>query len=409
MPFHLKLHQNLILFSILFINIMLIAYVWGNIGVILLLVSISFYIILIDKHYLRNICYFIIGYLFAVLCDQIFTFFMSFIDMNVYAIQNNPLGFFIYVIIFFFVSKGAAYILHHIPILNQDNLLPKEVWISITVNLVICAFIFIFNIVAGEYVGYTSKITTFNGILFGCYFIVTTIVIINSIRSYIKRMEYEKKQEAFATLQEYTTQIESMYSSIRAFKHDYVNIMTSMSGYLEEQDMKGLSDYFYKEVLPLSNQATMSDFKLNQLINLKLLEIKSIIASKLTYAHEIGIAIDIEIRDIVDAVAMDHLDLSRILGIFLDNAIEAALETKQPWIAFVMYQQDTSTSILISNNFIDHGVSPSDFNKLSVSTKGANRGIGLHNVSKIIERYPTTIWENEINDNIFTQKLEIYS
>lgn len=408
MPFKIKPHQNLTLFLILFINIMLIAYVWGNISVILLLISVCIYIFLIDEHHFRNICYFITSYLFAVLCDQVFAYCISFLDIAVYNVKENFLLYFFYFIVDCFVFKGAAYVLHHIPILNQENSLPKEIWITIAVNLLICTFIFIFNIVAGEYVGYTTRITTFNGILFGCYFIVTTIVIIISIRSYISRAESKRKQQEFDTLQEYTSQIEAMYSSIRAFKHDYVNIMTSISGYLEEQDIKGLSDYFYKEVLPLSNQVTMSDFKLNQLMNIKLPEIKSIISSKLTYAHEIGITVDIEIRDTVEQIPIDHIDLTRIVGIFLDNAIEAALETEHPWIAFVMYQQDSSTSILISNNFIDHGISSSDFNKLSVSTKGANRGIGLHNVSKLVEKYPATIWENEIKKDIFTQKLEIH-
>lgn len=410
LPFRLKKHESLILLMILSANVINLTYIsnLGNLGVVILLSTSGLYIALLDKHRIKNICFFLLSYLCGVLWDSIFTFCTTMIGLDFYFAQQNLLIRCIYIILLFFFSKGMAYIFHHIFVAEHGHSLPREVWISIFANLLICTIIFIFNIVAGERAGYDSKITTFNGILFGCYFFATTIVIINCIRSYTNRAEMERKQEAFDTLQQYTTQIENMYSTVRSFKHDYVNIMTSMSGYLEEHDLDGLSHYFYQEILPLSNQITMNDFRLNQLINIKLLEIKSIVSAKLTYAHEIGITVDIEIRDSVEKVAMDRLDLSRILGIFLDNAIEAALETEHPWIGFVMYQHDTSTSILISNSFIDHGISCSDFNKPSVSTKGSNRGIGLHNVSELIKNYPATIWENEVKDDIFIQKLEIH-
>lgn len=410
LPFHLKKHQNLFLFLILSANLITLTYICnlGNLGVIILLITTGVYIFLLDKNHIRNICFFLLSYICGVLWDSLFTFCTIMINLDFRLVQENLFVRLIYITLLFFFSKSAAYIFHHIFMPKQNNSLPQEMWISFLVNLLICTIIFIFNIVAGEYVGYNSKITTFNGILFGCYFLATTIVIINSIHSYTNRAELERKQEAFNTLQQYTNQIENMYSTIRSFKHDYVNIMTSMSGYLEEHDLDGLSAYFYQEVLPLSNQVTMNDFKLNQLMNIKFLEIKSIISAKLTYAHEIGITVEIEIPYSVDEIAMDRIDLSRIVGIFLDNAIEAVLETERPWIGFVMYQHDTSTSVLISNNFIDHGISYTDFNKPSISTKGNNRGIGLHNVTEIIKNYPATIWENEIKKDIFTQKLEIY-
>ena len=56
------------------------------------------------------------------------------------------------------------------------------------------------------------------------------------------------------------------------------------------------------------------------------------------YAHESGIDVTIDIPDKVDSFSMDTIDLARILGIFLDNAIEAALETQQPKIGLNIIQ-----------------------------------------------------------------------
>ena len=64
----------------------------------------------------------------------------------------------------------------------------------------------------------------------------------------MEKVDMDMRQDSYNRLQEYTNQIESMYSSLRSFKHDYSNIMLSMSGYIESNDMEGLSDYFNKEI-----------------------------------------------------------------------------------------------------------------------------------------------------------------
>ena len=72
------------------------------------------------------------------------------------------------------------------------------------------------------------------------------------------------------------------------------------------------------------------------------------------YAHESGIDVTIDIPDKVDSFLMDTVDLARILGIFLDNAIEATLETQQPQIGLNILQNTTGVSIIISNRFQDN-------------------------------------------------------
>lgn len=79
----------------------------------------------------------------------------------------------------------------------------------------------------------------FNCILFACYFIISTILIITIVKTHVEKIHLNMKQDSYNRLQEYTNQIESMYSSLRSFKHDYSNIMLSMSEYFEANDMEG--------------------------------------------------------------------------------------------------------------------------------------------------------------------------
>ena len=410
LPFKLKFRQKVILFAILLINMLLIGFVVGNIGVILLIISTCIYITLLNPNRLMNICVFIATYLFCVLWDNLFSLVW---DTFIYPIANLQSHFTYYVIYIISYIVLLACIcpvigrLLHLVIRKIHTGLSKQLLLLIATNLATCLFIFLFNIVIGEYVGYSRNIITFNCILFACYFIISTVLIINIIKAHMEKVDIEMRQDSYNRLQEYTNQIENMYSSLRSFKHDYSNIMLSMSGYIEANDMEGLRDYFDKEILPLSKNITKNTAHINQLINIKTTELKSIISSKLLYAIELNINVGIEVTDEVTSIPMDTLDLCRVIGIFLDNAIEATLETDQPTIRFALINLDTEYIFIISNTFLEKGIPYATLSKPNVSTKGVNRGIGLYNAHEIIAKYNHVFLDTEIKNKSFVQRLQI--
>lgn len=410
LPFKLKFRQKVILFVILLINMLLIGFVVGNIGVILLIISTCIYIALLNPNRLMNICVFIATYLFCVLWDNLFSLVW---DTFIYPIANLQSHFTYYVIYIISYIVLLACIcpvigrLLHLVIRKIHTGLSKQLLLLIATNLATCLFIFLFNIVIGEYVGYSRNIITFNCILFACYFIISTVLIVNIIKAHMAKVDIEMRQDSYNRLQEYTNQIENMYSSLRSFKHDYSNIMLSMSGYIEANDMEGLRDYFDKEILPLSKNITKNTAHINQLINIKTTELKSIISSKLLYAIELNINVGIEVTDEVTSIPMDTLDLCRVIGIFLDNAIEATLETDQPTIRFALINLDTEYIFIISNTFLEKGIPYATLSKPNVSTKGVNRGIGLYNAHEIIAKYNHVFLDTEIKNKSFVQRLQI--
>ena len=410
LPFKLKFRQKVILFVILLINMLLIGFVVGNIGVILLIISTCIFIALLNPNRLMNICVFIATYLFCVLWDNLSSLVW---DTFIYPIANLQSHFTYYVIYIISYIVLLACIcpvigrLLHLVIRKIHTGLSKQLLLLIATNLATCLFIFLFNIVIGEYVGYSRNIITFNCILFACYFIISTVLIVNIIKAHMEKVDIEMRQDSYNRLQEYTNQIENMYSSLRSFKHDYSNIMLSMSGYIEANDMEGLRDYFDKEILPLSKNITKNTAHINQLINIKTTELKSIISSKLLYAIELNINVGIEVTDEVTSIPMDTLDLCRVIGIFLDNAIEATLETDQPTIRFALINLDTEYIFIISNTFLEKGIPYATLSKPNVSTKGVNRGIGLYNAHEIIAKYNHVFLDTEIKNKSFVQRLQI--
>jgi len=137
------------------------------------------------------------------------------------------------------------------------------------------------------------------------------------------------------------------------------------------------------------------------------LELKSILYTKLLLAVNQDIEVNINIPDEIDSVRMDSVDLTRMLGIYLDNAIEACLETDHPIINFHLGKMNQDTVFIISNTFINKGLSVAQMHKKGVTTKGAGHGIGLHNVSEILNHYDNIYHETLIEDNLFIQQVQI--
>jgi len=410
LPFKLKLKQIIVLSTILLINILLIGFVLGNMGVILLIISTCVYIASLNPNRIINICVFIATYLFCVLWDNLFSLVWDIFIYPVADLQSHLTYYIVYIISYILLLACICPILGRLLYLVIHRIhtgLSKQLLLLITTNLLTCLFIFLFNIAIGDYIGYSRSVITFNCILFACYFIISTILIVNIIKSHMEKVNLDIRQDSYNRLQEYTNQIENMYSSLRSFKHDYSNIMLSMSGYIEANDMDGLKEYFDKEILPLSKEITKNTAHINQLMNIKTTELKSIISSKLLYAIELNINVNIEVTDEIVSLPIDTLDLCRVIGIFLDNAIEATLETDQPSIRFALINLETEYIFVISNTFLEKGIPYAALAKPNVSTKGANRGIGLYNAHEIISRYNHAFLDTEIQDKIFVQRLQL--
>ena len=407
LPFKLRHFQKAILFLLIFFNILLIRYLSGNIGAILLLFTVCTYISLIHSERLLSICTVVGSYLFCVVLDNLLSVLMQALGISIDWIKQNQL---IYLTVFLILQNvlcpPIAYALKRF--LKKVKLnFPPKLMIMILTNLFSCLMIFLFNIVIGEYIGYTTKILAFNCILFSCYFIFSTYLIVNMIQAYMDKAQMELREDSYQKLQLYTTQIEQMYSSLRSFKHDYFNVMLSMSGYIDTEDMPGLKEYFYQEIIPRNQKLSEGTGKFNSFIHIKNPTLKGLLSSKLNYAHELGIKIELEVSEDISDIHMDIIDLSRILGVFLDNAIEGSLETEMPLLQLAVIKETMATAFIISNTFIDKHIPYSSLRKMNISTKGANRGFGLYSAHKILAAYDNAFLDTEMSEDRFTQRLKI--
>ena len=239
------------------------------------------------------------------------------------------------------------------------------------------------------------------------YFLFTISMIFIVLHAARKNYEAQKKVEYLENLNEYTRNLEIVYNNLRSFRHDYINIMTSLSAYIDEKKYEELRTFFYEHILPMQKNLTQKNDALNNLLHVHILEVKSILYTKLLLAVNQDIEVNIDIPDEIDSINMEPIDLTRVLGIYLDNAIEACLETEQPILNFHLGKMNQDIIIIISNTFIDKGLSVAQMHKKEVTTKGNGHGIGLYSVSEILNRYDNIYHETLMEEGLFIQQVQI--
>ena len=234
-----------------------------------------------------------------------------------------------------------------------------------------------------------------------------------SIFSLIKTNKLEATNQSLEEAQMYNKTLELLHENLRIFKHDFANIMQSIDGYIVNDDMKGLKKYYKNIKLECDNSNNLAALN-PSLVNDPALY--SLIASKYYKAEKAGISFNIRILVNFNEIPTAPYILTRLLGILLDNAIEAAEKCDDKEIAFEVYGHSNNSNvkkyvISIKNTYINKDV---DIDKIrekgytSKTNEEGSHGLGLWEVNKILKKSKNMNLHTTKNDKYFTQNLEIY-
>ena len=221
----------------------------------------------------------------------------------------------------------------------------------------------------------------------------------------IKQSELINNKMYMERLYEYTSNIENLYDNLRTFKHDYKNILLTLNYYIENKDIDSLEKYYKENILDTGLLVDTKDHKV-KLKNLKSIPIKSLVLANIAKAESKNINIDIEILEPIIHFNIKDVDLSRLLGIYIDNAIEECELTEEKKLSIAFILRGVSTVIVIQNSCRDN-IPLFKINEKGFSTKGENRGLGLYNAKKIVDKYENCLVNTNIENNVFTLELWI--
>ena len=404
LTFRLNLKNNIVITTMLVFNIVLIREYIGSLFVIPMFTVIILYVCYLKRQdWLWNVFLIIFSYTLLVVVDNLTHFVWSIIGMDlsihwpIYMLIDYP----VFYVVCRLTSKKVVEI-------KRKYFLPlsPKILIILGADLILCMLIFVMNIMVTEQAGSPPRVLFTSIILYIAYVVLTFLIVATIVYEYETNANIMMKQNSYDNLQEYMKQIEELYQNMRVFRHDYANVMLSVVGYIEENDMDGLKKYYDMEIFPISNLFNKEKDVVAKLHNLDIIELKSLISVKINYALELKVEVNLEIIEKIDKVNMKSIDLVRIIGIFLDNAIEACQECEKPSIDLSIIKMDKDITFIVKNTYIKKNIDYCKLGTLGISSKGERRGTGLYNVKTIINAYNNVIMDTEYEN--FTQLLEIY-
>ena len=244
-------------------------------------------------------------------------------------------------------------------------------------------------------------------LLFILLFILLGVLAYINIVHTDRQFKIERERAETEAFETYTTELETSYDALRVIKHDYKNIMTSLKLYIDEENMEALQAYYYQEFAELSKSLDTDDQIVDQLQRVKVKELKSILLYKLNVATEMGLDVHLEVRFVVGNLPISKIRVCQIIGILLDNAMEASQESTEKLIKLALISQDNKTTFVIENSWLPTAVPMKKFFEKGYSTKGGNRGLGLATVDELVNKYEQLELATEVDDGRFVQILVV--
>lgn len=289
--------------------------------------------------------------------------------------------------------------------LMQSYLSINKTYLTIISLVLVLSFIILY--VYSQIPNINNSSLKMYGLIFIGIILFFTVLIIFISNYMIKELRYKRNMEEIETYYEYTLQIESINNEMRKFRHDYVNILTTMSEYIREDDMPGLRQYFNENIVPMKDNLQMKSIKINGTENLKVRAIKGLVTTKILQAQEKNIPISIEVPELVEHIEMNTIDLSRIIGIITDNAIEASEALEDALIRIAFINTDSSVMFIVMNKCKEDMPRIHELFQERFSTKGENRGLGLSTLKEITDSTENVLLDTTIENGYFIQKVEI--
>ena len=302
-------------------------------------------------------------------------------------------------LIYLFIKKNNLY-------LSMSDLKNRKDNIVLLFNLLVGILaIFIQSYLATFYTNYLPFYITVTSVL------VILIYFLISIYSLSRTVKLEKTTENLEEEKLYNKTLTILYDNIRVFKHDFNNIVQSIGGYISTNNMEGLKD-FYSDLMDdckkINNLAVLNP----ELINNP--AVYSLLTSKYHKAEGLGIKMNFEIFLNLDGLNIKTYNLTRILGILLDNAIEASSKSDEKEI-HITIRKDNKVNrdlFIIENTYSNKNIDTNRIFEKGYTSKieddGKSHGLGLWEVRQILSKNNNLNLFTTKSNRLFKQQLEIY-
>lgn len=344
-------------------------------------------------------------YIFYIIAELLFALiFLQIIGLKETFILSDNFGVFLSNLIIFAIYLTLLCNRHVIKIISKiinwydDNTVINVIFTSI-IAILLC-YIFIFQI---SY----NKINSVNDLFVSLIILIGAIIF---IFGYFKeKSDNNKLNVDYSNLLEYSKTYEDEVVSKGKQQHEYRNQLIVLDDMIPKTNKKA------KEYIRKILNSTEKELDQGWLVKLKGLPtggIKGLVHFKIKKMIDNGIEVYVDVdKKLCNKKKWvynnnDLEDISKIIGVYLDNAIEAAINSKDKQIIIEFISENNNIIFKLSNTY-DGFIDFQNIDNEKFSTKGNGRGYGLSLVKDIINKNNSLNQKREIDGKFFVQKLYI--
>lgn len=238
-------------------------------------------------------------------------------------------------------------------------------------------------------------------------YIFTIFYFIGNMVIYILITKYSSLKLDLEVANNYNQVLSNINDTVRAFKHDFANIIASIGGFISTNDMLGLKKFY------LSLETDYNELNNLYTLNPELISnsgVYNLLNQKYNLAVSNGIKFNLSYFVDINNFNISIYELTRILGILLDNAIDAAKSSHEKIlnVSFKSEPKKHRNVIVVQNSYLDKNLDIDDIFRKGITSKVNHTGLGLWEVKKILSKNPNLDLYTSKDDLLFTQQLEIY-
>lgn len=297
------------------------------------------------------------------------------------------------------IAKACKHFNFNITLLDNMNKKSKTIVLSncILAIIVIISQFYLINFYSTNLPLLVTLLNLFSLI---AYFIISFI-------SFAKINQLEETEMNLQEIKLYNKTLTILHDNMRSFKHDFANIVSGIGGYVQTDDLEGLKKYYSQLLEDCQNTNNLSALT-PELINNP--AIYNVLATKYHIADEQGIKINLEVFLDLNSLKIKIYDFTRILGILMDNAIEATKECDEKVINLIIRNEQSKNRqvVIIENTYKDKDVNIDMIFDKGFTSKPGNTGLGLWKVREILKKNENLNLFTTKNDKYFRQQFEMY-
>ncbi len=264
-----------------------------------------------------------------------------------------------------FVSKNIRKLNEIIKKNNKD-------WIYIILVMILMVLLMTFN-----------RYKMNSSIEYYIYIVIIIFVVVSFVYVIYNKFQRQAMEDKYNESMEYVLRYEKIINEQGKKNHEYNNQLMVIKGYINKPER--LSEYL-DEVI--GEHKTGQNYTVKQLGFLPDGGVKGLLYHKLSKMEDNNIKYylyvdqNLKDKDIESFDLKTYRDLTKLLGVFLDNAIDAALKSEEKEIEVELKDKDDCLLLTISNTY-DKNTDINKVGKSGFTTKGVGHGFGLSIVKDI--------------------------